>query len=244
MTKTISPIAHIRTEFPDKFGIPRQSGLVPALRGRIIFEKDYRREEAIRGIEDYSHLWLIFGFSENETGEKGKKPSLMVTPPRLGGKEKKGVFATRASFRPNGLGLSCVTLEAVDLTAADGPALIVGGADLLDGTPIYDIKPYLPYADAYPTARGSFGQTLKDSAIPVTDPEGCLEALPEDLREKALSVLCQDPRAAYQKKPGQICGLAFAGYDIRFTSEAEGLVIRQVVRRDGNFQKIKEKEVK
>lgn len=232
--REIEPIARIKTEFPDKFGIPRQSGLVPALTGEIIFEEKYRNAEALRGLEEYSHIWLIWDFSRNHRSQF--EP--LVTPPRLGGKEKKGVFATRSSFRPNALALSCVKLEEI-LYYEEGPALRVSGADLMDGTPIYDIKPYLPYTDAHPEALGGFGEKHKTDRIPVSFPENLKSRLPENLRETAEEVLSLDPRSAFQKKPGFRCGLAFAGYDIRFISENEGLRVYDVVPRDDNFTKIK-----
>ncbi|MBO5656695.1 MAG: tRNA (N6-threonylcarbamoyladenosine(37)-N6)-methyltransferase TrmO, partial [Agathobacter sp.] len=167
MQRTIHPIARIHTEFPDKFGIPRQSGLVPSLRGEIVFEPEYRSMDAIRGIEEYSHLWLIWEFSK----AKRDTISLTVTPPRLGGKERKGVFATRAPYRPNSLGLSSVRLEEVYYDEKRGPILVVSGADLLDQTPIFDIKPYLPYTDSHPEATGSFGEAHKEDCIEVIFPE-------------------------------------------------------------------------
>ena len=235
MKKEIEPIARIRTDFPDKFGIPRQSGLVPSLTGFIIFEEPYRNVNAVRGIEEYSHLWLIWGFSKNQT----KKFEPLVTPPRLGGKEKRGVFATRSSFRPNGLALSSVRLEEVIREEEKAPILKVSGIDMLDGTPIYDIKPYLPYADAHPDARGGFGEEHKNDRIRVIFPENLLEKLPEAMRESVTTVLEMDPRSAFQKKPDYVYGLAFGDYDIRFTVENDVLTVRDVVRRDQNFSAVK-----
>ena len=235
MQRTIHPIARIHTEFPDKFGIPRQSGLVPSLRGEIVFEPEYRSMDAIRGIEEYSHLWLIWEFSK----AKRDTISLTVTPPRLGGKERKGVFATRAPYRPNSLGLSSVRLEEVYYDEKRGPILVVSGADLLDQTPIFDIKPYLPYTDSHPEATGSFGEAHKEDRIEVIFPEELLAQLPEHLRESAMDVLKQDPRAAYNKKPDYVYGLAFSGYDIRFTVNEDILRVQEVTPIAKGFRKIK-----
>ena len=229
-------IARIHTEFPDKFGIPRPSGLVPSLRGEIVFEPEFRSMDAIHGLEEYSHIWLLWEFSK----AKRDGYALTVTPPRLGGKERKGVFATRAPFRPNSIGLSSVKLEEIYLDEARGPVLVVSGADLLDGTPIFDIKPYLPYTDSHPDAKGSFGEAHKEDAIAVIFPDELLEKLPESVRGKAVDVLKQDPRAAYNKKPDYVYGMSFDGFDIRFTVAEDVLVVQDVVRlTDANFTKIK-----
>lgn len=229
-------VAKIHTEFTDKFGIPRQSGLVSSLRGEIIFEPAFRSMDAIRGIEEFSHIWLLWEFSK----AKREGYALTVTPPRLGGKERKGVFATRAPFRPNSIGLSSVKLEKVYLDEARGPVLVVSGADLLDGTPIYDIKPYLPYTDAHPEATGSFGEAHKKDGIEVVFSKEQQEKLPEELRERVLAVLQQDPRAAYNKKSDYVYGMSFAGYDIRFTVENQVLIVQDVVEMvDKNYTKIK-----
>ncbi len=229
-------IAKIHTDFPAKFGIPRQSGLVRELRGEIIFEPEYRRAEALLGIEEFSHLWLLWEFSES----KREKWCATVCPPRLGGRERRGVFATRSPFRPNPIGLSCVRLEQVIQGGGEGPRLIVSGVDLLDGTPIYDIKPYLPYADAYPEASGGFGQEHSEDGIRVIFPAELLERLPEEKREAALGVLGQDPRAAYNKQPDYIYGMGFAGYDIRFTVRDGVLEVCDVIATAGHeWEKIK-----
>ena len=229
-------IAKIHTDFPTKFGIPRQSGLVQELRGEIIFEPEFRRPEAIMGIEEFSHLWLLWEFSE----AKKENWSATVCPPRLGGKEKRGVFATRSPFRPNSIGLSCVRLEQVILKGEETPKLIVSGVDLLDGTPIYDIKPYLPYADAHPEALGGFGQAHSEDSIQVIFPEELLARLPLEKREAARKVLKQDPRAAYNKKPDYVYGMEFAGYDIRFTVEDQLLTVCDVIETAENtWEKIK-----
>lgn len=228
-------IAKIHSEYKEKFGIPRQSGLVKDLEARIIFEPEYRNPDAIRGIEEYSHLWLLWNFSMAKTD--GFVP--LVNPPRLGGKEKKGVFATRSPFRPNSIGLSSVELVRVEMDEKLGPILLVAGADLLDQTPIYDIKPYLPYADIHMDARGGFGESHKGDRIQVFFPEELREKLPEHLRKVAYQVLEQDPRAAYNKKPDYIYGLTLGDYDIRFQVRGEILTVCDVVPRGEEFRKIK-----
>lgn len=236
MNENLIVVARIHTGFQEKFGIPRQSGLVPSLRGEIHFEGVFRNPDAVRGIEEYSHLWLLWGFS------KAKKNSmnLTVAPPRLGGKERKGIFATRSPFRPNSIGLSSVQLEEVRYDKNVEPVLIVSGADLLDGTPIYDIKPYLPYTDSHPEASGSFGEAHRKDSIAVTFPEELKQKLPEDLQQTVLEVLSQDPRAAYNKKPDYVYGMSFAGYDIRFVIEADTLVVKEIVdRQTSDWERIK-----
>lgn len=229
-------VAKICTEFTDKFGIPRQSGLVSSLRGEIVFETAFRSMDAVRGLEEFSHIWLLWEFSK----AKRDGYALTVTPPRLGGKERKGVFATRAPYRPNSIGLSSVKLEDIYFDEMRGPVLVVSGADLLDGTPIYDIKPYLPYTDAHPEAKGSFGQAHKEDGIAVVFPQEQKEKLPEELRERVHAVLQQDPRAAYNKKPDYIYGMSFAGYDIRFTVEEDILYVKDVVQlSEQGYVKIK-----
>ncbi|MBQ2705942.1 MAG: tRNA (N6-threonylcarbamoyladenosine(37)-N6)-methyltransferase TrmO [Agathobacter sp.] len=229
-------IATIQTEFPDKFGIPRQSGLVPSLRGEVIFEPEFRTMDAIRGLEEFSHIWLLWEFSK----AKREGYALTVTPPRLGGKIRKGVFATRAPFRPNGIGLSSVKLEEIYLDEKRGPILVVSGADLLDGTPIFDIKPYLPYTDAHPEAKGSFGEVHKEDEISVVCEDVLLTKLPAGLRERVIAVLKQDPRAAYNKKADYVYGMQFAGYDIRFTVEDGVLWVKDIVTlSDTDYKKVK-----
>lgn len=229
-------IAEIHTEFPDKFGIPRQSGLVPSLRAEIVFEPKFRSMDAVRGLEEFSHIWLLWEFS----AAKREGWSLTVTPPRLGGKVKKGVFATRAPYRPNPIGLSSVKLEEIYFDEKRGPILVVAGADLLDGTPIYDIKPYLPYTDAHPEARGSFGELHKEDGIEVILPEICKAEVPIDILEKIQDVLRQDPRAAYNKKPDYVYGMSFMDYDIRFMVQENVLVVKEIVSRtEADYKKIK-----
>lgn len=219
-------IARLHGDFPTKFGIPRQSGLVEALRSTIVFEPEFRNPDALRGIEGFSHLWLIWHFSE--AVRENWSPT--VRPPRLGGNTRMGVFATRSPFRPNALGLSCVKLLGVEQTASDGPVLHVAGADLMDGTPIFDIKPYLPYSDSYPEAIGGFTDTAGDFLLAVDFPEALLEKLPPEKREAALAVLSHDPRPSYQNKPGRVYGLSFAGFDIRFTVENNRLTVCEVTQ--------------
>ena len=224
------PIAHIQTEFPAKFGIPRQSGLAEGLRGRVVFEEEYRVAEAFRGLEDFSHIWLIWQFSEALREDW----SPTVKPPRLGGNRRMGVFATRSPFRPNPIGLSCVRLEKVDFDAPDGPVLIVRGADLMDGTPIYDVKPYLPYADSKPDATGGFTAAVDFKTLDVEFPPALLSLLPENEREAALQVLAQDPRPGYKRDdPNKRYGVAFAGFDLRFTVSEGALRVVEVVPLDG-----------
>lgn len=229
-------VATIETDFPEKFGIPRQSGLVASLMGRIVFTPEFRNADAIRGIEEFSHLWLLWGFSMS----KQKRFMPMVTPPRLGGKVKKGVFATRSPFRPNGIGLSSVKLEKVFIDEEFGPILIVSGVDLLNGTPIYDIKPYLAYTDSHPEAVGSFAEEHCNDRIEVIFPENLKQRLPCTLQETVKEVLAQDPRAAYNKQPDYVYGMAFGGYDIRFTVDKGQLFVCDVIERmDGKCDKIK-----
>ena len=213
-------IARIRSDFPEKFGIPRQSGLVPQLRAKIVFEPEFRNADALRGIEGFSHLWLIWQFSAavRETW------SPTVRPPRLGGNERVGVFATRSPFRPNAVGLSCVKLEGVAHEEGSGDVLIVSGADLMDGTPIYDVKPYLPYADAHPEARGGFAPSPKET-VAVDCPPELLTALPEGQREALLGVLAQDPRPQYQHDPERVYGMSFGGWDVKFRVCGERLEV-------------------
>lgn len=208
--KTIEPIARIRTDFPEKFGVPRQAGIVEELEGTIEFEKGYADREAIRGIEEFSHLWLIWGFSENE----GWSPT--VRPPRLGGNVRKGVFATRSPFRPNGLGLSCVRLLRIEDGGSGMPKLIVGGADMVDGTPIYDIKPYIPYADAKADACAGFAPDPGER-LEVDMPEGLERMIPEEKRAALRKLLSLDPRPRYLEQGDREYGFGFAGFEIRFT---------------------------
>ena len=219
----IRPIARMRSDFPTKFGIPLQSGLVEELRSTIVFEPDFRNPDALRGIQGFSHLWLIWHFSEAVRQEW----SPTVRPPRLGGNTRMGVFATRSPFRPNPIGLSCVKLLALEQTK-EGTVLHVAGADLMDGTPILDIKPYIPYSDSFPEAAGGFTDTAGDFLLEVDFPEDLLKILPESKREAAIAVLSHDPRPSYQRKPGRVYGLSFADHDIGFTVEDDKLTVIKV----------------
>ncbi len=211
---TFHRIAHIRTDFLEKFGIPRQSGLAAA-KGKIIFEKMYRSAQAVRGIENYSHLWILWEFSESIRDQW----SPTVRPPRLGGNERVGVFATRSPFRPNPIGLSCVRLDGVEMSAEYGPVLYVTGADLMDKTPIYDIKPYLPYADAYPEAVGGFAEERKSYRLEVVFSEQCREMFAQQELKVLEEILSQDPRPSYQEDPNRVYGMAYAGREVKFKVE-------------------------
>ncbi len=217
----IKPIAYIRTDFKEKFGIPRQSGIVGELTARIVFLPEFRDPEALRGIDGFDYLWLIWRFSANR--HDGWRPT--VRPPRLGGNARMGVFATRSPFRPNPMGLSSVRLIGVEHTAAEGTVLIVSGADMLDNTPIYDIKPYIPYTDCHPDSRGGFADSGAPEPLKVDIPEQLLSRFPEAKREALISVLAQDPRPAYQNDPERVYGLSFAGYSVRFTVTENALKV-------------------
>lgn len=205
-------IAHISTEFPTKFGIPRQSGIIGSLQGTIVFESEYCNPDAIRGLEDFSHLWLIWEFSE----AKRDTWSPTVRPPRLGGNVRKGVFATRSPFRPNPIGLSSVKLERIEIDPKLGPVLHVSGADLMDGTPIYDIKPYIVYTDSHPEAISGFAEKPAEQLLEVDCPETLLRQVDKDKRESLIAVLAHDPRPQYQDDPDRIYGMAFGQYEVRF----------------------------
>lgn len=214
-------IAHIHTDFTSKFGIPRQSGLVDELEATIVFESEYRIPEALRGLEEYSHIWLLWQFSE--CADKEWSPT--VRPPRLGGNKRMGVFATRSPFRPNSIGLSCVKLLSVEKTEKYGFVLRVSGADLLDGTPIYDIKPYLPYVDSHPEASNGFALDEKQGRLTVEIPDGIIDVIPEGKRNALKAVLAQDPRPGYQNEPDRVYGIDFAGFNIRFIVEENILAV-------------------
>ena len=206
------PVARMKSDFPTKFGIPRQAGLVEQLQSTIVFEPQYRDPEALRGIEEFTHLWLIWQFSA--AVRPGWSPT--VRPPRLGGNARMGVFATRSPFRPNFMGLSCVRLLGVEHTREFGTVLHVGGADLMDGTPIFDVKPYIPYGDCHPEASGGFTDRAGDFLLQVDFPDALLQKVPEEKREALAGVLSHDPRPSYQKDPDRIYGLSFGGFDVRF----------------------------
>ena len=220
----LKPIAHIRNDYTAKFGIPRQSGLVEEFVSSIVFEPEYRNADAFRGLEGWSHLWLIWVFSEaiRDTW------SPTVLPPRLGGKTRMGVFATRSPFRPNPIGLSSVKLVDFDLHTKEGPVLYVAGADLMDGTPILDVKPYLPYTDSHPDAIGGFAEPVREYHLEVVFPEEWLAQVPERLRTPVLGLLAQDPRPSYQNDPERVYGVAFGGYDFRFRVKDGVLTVCEV----------------
>ena len=220
----INIIARMRSDFPTKFGIPRQSGLVSSLRSTIVFEPEYRNADALRGLEDFSHLWIIWQFSEAVRTEW----SPTVRPPRLGGNTRMGVFATRSPFRPNNLGLSSVKILGLEQTEHMGTVIHVAGADLMDGTPIFDIKPYIPYSDCHTEATGGFTDTAGEFLLKVEFPAELLVLLPEGKRESAIGVLSHDPRPSYQRKPDRVYGLSFAGFDLRFCVREDTLTVLEV----------------
>ena len=221
----IQPIAHVRTEFPEKFGVPRQSGLAGALRGTLVFAPEFRNPDALRGLEGFSHIWLIWEFSANR--QQGWQPT--VRPPRLGGNERMGVFATRSPFRPNPLGLSCVEIETIDLDTPDGPVIHVRGADLMDGTPIYDIKPYIKYADARPHAVCGYVDTLQERSLKVVIPKEISDAVPDKTALEALvQTLTLDPRPSYHDDPEREYGLSFVGMNVRFKVSQRTLTVTEI----------------
>ena len=220
----IEVIARMKSDFPTKFGIPRQSGLVKELRSTIIFEPAYRNPDALRGLENYSHLWLIWQFSQAVRAAW----SPTVRPPRLGGNTRMGVFATRSPFRPNSLGLSSVNILGIEETAQYGTVIHVSGADLMDGTPIFDIKPYIPYSDCHPNALGGFTDTAEDFILTVDVAPHLLCSVPENKQEALLGVLSHDPRPSYQKDPNREYGLTFAGMNIRFVVRDSVLTVTEI----------------
>ena len=224
MDATIQVIARMHSDFSTKFGIPRQSGLVQELRSTIVFEPEFRNSDALRGIEEFSHLWIIWQFSQ--AVRQGWSPT--VRPPRLGGNTRMGVFATRSPFRPNNLGLSSVRLLGVEQTEDFGTVLHVGGADLMDGTPIFDIKPYIPYSDCHTDAVGGFADRAGEFLLKVEFPDALLALLPEDKRSAAVGVLSHDPRPSYQRDANRTYGLTFAGFDIRFQVKEDILTVVEV----------------
>lgn len=221
----MEPIAHIHTDFPTKFGVPRQSGLAEHLRAQIVFTEPYRNPDALRGIEGYNYIWLIFQF--HHALRDGFSPT--VFPPKLGGKVRQGVFATRSPFRPNALGLSSVRLLGVDLHTPQGPVLRVAGADLVDGTPIFDIKPYLPYSDCHPDATDALAEKRHDAPLAVEFPAPLLQMIPEDKQDALIEVLRLDARPGYQDDPTRRYGFNFAGFDVRFTINGNTLTVVEVV---------------
>ena len=217
-------IARINSDFPQKFGIPRQSGIVSELKAKIVFEQDFRNEQMLRGLEGFSHLWVIWEFSENT----GKPWTPMVRPPRLGGNKKMGVFATRSPVRPNPIGLSCVKIESIEKTETEGTVINICGADMLDGTPVYDIKPYLSYSDSIPDARCGFAKDGCDKSLEVDCPEGVLSIFPEDKRQTLLDILSCDPRPSYQSDSERIYSFEFAGFNIKFNVEENILKVIKI----------------
>jgi len=219
-------IARMHNDFPTKFGLPRQSGLVAGIRGRIVFEPQFRQPEALRGLEGFSHIWLIWGFSQ----ARRESWSATVRPPRLGGNERVGVFATRSPFRANALGLSCVKLEGIEQEGSLGLVLHVSGADLMDGTPIYDIKPYLPYADSIPAARDGFVGERERAQLKVEISQALLEMILPDKREGLIGALENDPRPAYLDEPLRAYGFYYAGFDVRFSVVEGTLTVVEIAR--------------
>lgn len=217
----MKPVAYFRSPFGSKFGIPRQAGVVADVRGSIVLDKEYRTADAVRGMEEFDYLWLIWGFSANKHGAKG----VTVRPPRLGGNKQMGVFATRSPFRPNPIGLSSVRIDHIDYGCPDAPVIHVLGADLMDGTPIYDIKPYIPYTDAHPEARGGFTDTTEWQPLEVVVPEELRPNVPEQL----LKILAQDPRPHYHNDPTRIYGMPFDGKDVRFRVDGKVLTIVEII---------------
>lgn len=225
MEVVIEPIAYMRSDFPTKFGIPRQSGLAKSLRSTIVFEPKYRNPEALRGLEGFSHLWIIWQFSEAVRNDW----SPTVRPPRLGGNTRMGVFATRSPFRPNSLGLSCVEIVELEQTEDNGTVIHVAGADLMDQTPIFDIKPYVPYSDAHPDARGGFTTNADDFLLQISFPEDLLNKIPKDKQQALTEVLSHDPRPSYQGDSDRVYGLSFAGFDIHFFVSNGTLYVKEVM---------------
>lgn len=221
---SISPVAYIHTDLPTKFGCPRQSGLVPSLESKIVFEPLYRDPVAFRGLEGFTHLWLIWGFSQN----KRDSWASTVKPPRLGGNQRMGVFATRSPYRPNRLGLSSVKLERLELDEPLGPVLVVSGADLMNGTPIYDVKPYLPFTDSHPEAKGGFADEFADYALEVVFPDQWLDMIPPDKQQGLFGILAQDPRPSYIEDPHRIYGFNFLDFDVRFTVDQNILTVCEI----------------
>ncbi len=230
-TLNMKVIAHVRNDFPTKFGLPRQSGLAKDLQSLIVFEPEYRAAEALRGLEGFSRLWLVWVFHQAQRDTW----SPTVRPPRLGGNTRMGVFATRSPFRPNPIGLTCVELKEIRTTPHDGTVLVVTGADMMDGTPILDVKPYLPYADSYPDALGGFAQERQEHHLQVTCAPEMLEQVEEDKRPALLEALRQDPRPAYQHDPERVYGFPYGRWEVRFTVREDTLTVTEIQEGSGNF---------
>ena len=220
----ISPIAHIRTEFPEKFGVPRQAGVVPGLKGKIVFEPEFRNADMLKGLEDFSHLWLIWEFSKNLAEDGNARWTPTVRPPRLGGNERKGVFATRSPFRPNPLGLSVVKIDKITEEPGLGPVIYVLGADMVDNTPVFDIKPYIPYADSIPDAKGGFTDSTQYKTLNVAWDKKA-EGIPQEVRYNLEKILANDPRPHYQNDPDRIYGMSYAGYEVKFRVDGDMVII-------------------
>lgn len=223
MEDKLKIIAHIRTDFPQKFGVPRQSGVVQELKGYVVFEPAYRNADAVRGLEQFEYVWLLWKFEDTET----EQWHATVRPPRLGGNTRMGVFATRSPFRPNPIGLSSVKLDKVEETK-EGPVLCVSGVDMRDNTPIYDIKPYLPYTDSHPNAKDGFAAQTKDVRLEVEFPKELLAKVPQEKRQALIAALSQDPRPSYQEDPARVYGVSFDAYDVRFTVAGKTLTVCEV----------------
>ncbi len=221
----IRPIAHIHCEFKEKFGIPRQSGLIGSTLAKIVFLPEYRNTDALRGLDGYSHLWLLWQFSEAVRSEW----SPTVRPPRLGGNKRMGVFASRSPFRPNPIGLSSVKIVSIDLNTSKGPVIEVAGADLLDGTPIYDIKPYLAYTDSHPEATSGFALTSDAPLLEVVISEELLEKIPAELRQSAIDVLAEDPRPGYQNDPSRVYTFQYSSLQISFKVDGNSLTVTEIL---------------
>ena len=229
MGYSLEQIAHIRTDFPEKFGIPRQPGIVGELKGKIVFEPEFRNRDCLRGLEEFSHIWLIWQFSKSLDGEGRSRWTPTVRPPRLGGNERMGVFATRSPFRPNPLGLSVVAVDRIDMDSADGPVIYVKGADMVDGTPIFDIKPYIPYADSIPDAKGGFTDSKEYKKLNVVwDSENVRRKFMEDIPDVAEDffstlekILSNDPRPHYQNDPERVYGMLYAGHEVKFKVDGD-----------------------
>ena len=224
----LKPVAHIRNDYKEKFGIPRQSGRAPSVLSEIVFEKEYRSADALRGIEGFSHLWLLFDFSLSHRDEW----SPTVRPPRIGGNERVGVFASRSPFRPNPVGLSCVRLVRVEKRENEGLVLLVSGADLLDGTPVFDVKPYLPFADCVTDATGGYAAAHEGHRLQVNFPENLLSKIPQDKRDGLIETLADDPRPSYQDDPSRVYGMRFGGWEIKFTVRNNALTVTEVFSLD------------
>lgn len=231
---TLKPVAYIKSDFHEKFGIPRQSGLASELTATVVFTPEFRSPEAVRGLSEYSYLWLIWGFHANSPRKDGKTWSPTVRPPRLGGNTRVGVFATRSPNRPNPIGLSSVRIRSVDAAAG---RILVSGADLLDGTPIYDLKPYVPYADSHPDAAGGFTDRIEYKKLSVEFPPELLNRVKPERQKGLIQVLEQDPRDAYEKKPEHVYGMIFGGQDIRFTVSGDRLTVVDVADRSNHSVK-------